>query len=460
MFGRRRWPRWWRGRWAGRIESSAFLERASRRDCRLAYTLRCWIWTASGSGAAARSGRRNVAAISAGCCRALKFRLPAHLPTSPLIRGSSSRRRHRESRCSMRAIYSPGHIFLRSGPTLWASRSWMRRFCAARHCCSLIRTVSVRSWENCSMPLTNGGAPSRSASSAKRIASGRGAESACAILPASGLRIYISRSTAMKIDQFEMERMQSTWENVVEMDLSESGVRPVSLRELAEMGLDIDSILDTPLTYSQSNGTIPLRESLADLYPGATPDRIEVTNGTSEANYLLALTLVRDGDEVAFEVPNYMQYWGLPRSLGAKVHCFHLRIDRDWEPDWEEFDRAVNPRTRLVYISNPNNPSGSVLSREAMQRIVDRCESTGAWLIADEVYQGAEIYCERTASFWGMSDRVIVTSGLSKAYGIPGARIGWIAGPKDVIAECWTQHDYLTICPNKISDAIARVAEM
>jgi aspartate/methionine/tyrosine aminotransferase len=262
----------------------------------------------------------------------------------------------------------------------------------------------------------------------------------------------------LKIDKFEMERMQSTWENVVEMDLSESGVRPVSLRELGEMGLDLDAILDTPLTYSQSNGTIPLRESLAALYPGSTPDHIEVTNGTSEANYLLALSLVRDGDEVAFEVPNYMQYWGIPKSLGAQVNAFHLRIDQDWEPDWDEFDRAVNGKTRLVYVSNPNNPSGAVLSDNAMKRIVERCESTGAYLIADEVYQGAEIHCPRTRSFWGMSDRVIVTSGLSKAYGIPGARIGWIVGPPAVIAECWTQHDYITICPNKISDAVARVA--
>ena len=234
----------------------------------------------------------------------------------------------------------------------------------------------------------------------------------------------------MKIDQFEMERMQSTWENVVEMDLSESGVRPVTLREMIDLGLDIDAIMDTPLSYSQSNGTIPLRENLAALYPGATPDHIEVTNGTSEANYMLALALIRDGDEVAFEVPNYMQYWGLPKSLGAKVNRFHLRIEQDWEPDWEEFDRAVNEKTRLVYISNPNNPTGSVLSHDAMRRIVERCDRVGAYLIADEVYLGAEIHRERTRSFWGMSDRVIVTSGLSKAYGIPGVRIGWMVGPR------------------------------
>lgn len=262
----------------------------------------------------------------------------------------------------------------------------------------------------------------------------------------------------MKIETFEMERMQSTWENVVEMDLSESGVRPVTLRELAGLGLDIDSIMDVPLGYSQSNGTIPLRETLSRQYPGTTPDHIEVTNGTSEANYLLALSLVRDGDEVAFEVPNYMQYWGLPKSLGAKVNRFRLRLEHDWEPDWDEFDRAVNAKTRLVYISNPNNPSGAILSEDAMKRIVARCDATGAYLIADEVYLGAEIECQRTRSFWGMSDRVIVTSGLSKAYGIPGARIGWITGPKEIVAECWTQHDYITICPNKISDAIALIA--
>jgi len=262
----------------------------------------------------------------------------------------------------------------------------------------------------------------------------------------------------MKIETFEMERMQSTWENVVEYDLSESGIRALTLRELIGMGFNLDAALDMPLGYSQSNGTIELRERLTAHYPGATIDHIEVTNGTSEANYLLAQSLIRPGDEVALEVPNYMQLWGVPRSFGAKINAFHLRVDRGWEPDWEEFERAVTPKTRFVYISNPNNPSGSVLSADAMRRIVARCEATGAYLLSDEVYQGAEIYAERTPSFWGMSDRVIVTSGLSKAYGIPGVRIGWIAGPRDVVAECWSQHDYLTIGPNKLSDMVARTA--
>jgi aspartate/methionine/tyrosine aminotransferase len=264
----------------------------------------------------------------------------------------------------------------------------------------------------------------------------------------------------MSIELFRMERMQSTWENLVDYDMSESGIRAVTLREMTKLGFDLEEMLDTPLGYSQSNGTIELRERLAALYPGATADHIEVTNGTSEANYLLALSQLRQGDGFALEVPNYMQLWGVPRSVGAEVNVFHLRPfnGERWELDWEEFDRAVQPGTKLVYITNPNNPTGSVLSAADMRRIVERCEAVGAYLIADEVYQGAEIAGPITPSFWGMSDRVIVTSGLSKAYGIPGVRIGWIVAPPDVVSRCWMQHDYLTIGPNKLSDALARVA--
>ena len=262
----------------------------------------------------------------------------------------------------------------------------------------------------------------------------------------------------MSIEIFEMERMQSTWENIVDYDMSESGVRPLTLRELTDMGFDLASFLDVPLGYSQSNGTVELRERIAALYPGATADHVEVTNGTSEANYLIALSQLRPGDVVAMQVPNYMQMPGVARSLGAEVRAFRLHTDRGCEPDWDEFERAVTPETRLVYISNPNNPTGSVLSDASMARIVARCERTGTWLLSDEVYLGAEIDGPRTKSFWGMSDRVIVTSGLSKAYGIPGVRIGWLVGPPALAAACWTQHDYITIGPNKMSDRIARAA--
>ena len=262
----------------------------------------------------------------------------------------------------------------------------------------------------------------------------------------------------MRIEIFEMERMQSTHEFQVDYDMSESGIRPVCLNELIQMGFDLDSVLDMPLGYSQSDGTPQVKDLLSAIYPGATQANIEVTNGTSEANYLIALSQIAPGDEVAFQIPNYMQLFGVSKSLGATVNTFGLQPDSKWETDWDAFEAAVNPNTRLVYISNPNNPTGSVLSPAAMQRIVARCEQMDAFLIADEVYIGAEHGDRRTPSFWGMSDKVIVTGGLSKAYGIPGLRVGWIVGPPALVAECWSQHDYITIGPNKLSDRLARVA--
>jgi aspartate/methionine/tyrosine aminotransferase len=255
-----------------------------------------------------------------------------------------------------------------------------------------------------------------------------------------------------------MERMQSTWENLVDYDMSESGVAPLTLRELVDMGFDLEGFLEQPLGYSQSNGTVELRQRIRAFYSGSTIESIEVTNGTSEANFIVALSLLAPGDILAMEVPNYMQMSGVARSLGATVRSFHLNQETGWEPDWEEFERAVGPETKLLYLSNPNNPTGAVLSSEAMQRIVDRCERTSTWILADEVYLGAEIDRARTESFWGTSERVIVTSGLSKAYGIPGVRIGWLAAPSAVVATCWSQHDYITIGPNKLSDRVAQVA--
>ena len=261
---------------------------------------------------------------------------------------------------------------------------------------------------------------------------------------------------AMRIETFEMERLQSQWENVVDCDLSESGTRAVSLQELIEWGFDFAPLLSTPLSYSQTNGTIPLRESLARMYPGATPDHIMVTNGSSEANYLVTAALVEQDGHVAFETPNYMQANGLGAYWsGRKTETFRLRFDANWEPDWEQFEQAVRPGCKLVYITNPNNPTGKVLSDAARERIVRRCEKVGAWLLSDEVYIGSEIDRPQTKTLYGTSERAIVVSGLSKAFGIPGVRIGWIVGPPWLAAEAWRLHDYTTIGPSKLSDAIA-----
>jgi hypothetical protein len=258
----------------------------------------------------------------------------------------------------------------------------------------------------------------------------------------------------MKIDIFKMERMQSMWENVVAYNLSESGVHPLTLKELLTPE-ELDELARVELGYTQTNGTVPLRERIAALYPGLGLEQILATAGSSEANFLLMWSLIEPGDEVLFELPNYMQMGGLMRAFGAKVRTFSLREDLDWQPDLDELKRLVTPKTKLIVLTNPNNPTGGVLAPEVMKAIVDLAAGVGAWIIADEVYQGAELSGVRTPSFWGMGERIIVVNGLSKAYGLPGLRVGWIVGPEDLVKRTWPYHDYTTISPSALSDRLA-----
>jgi aspartate/methionine/tyrosine aminotransferase len=261
----------------------------------------------------------------------------------------------------------------------------------------------------------------------------------------------------MKLEVFEMERFQSVWENRVRHNLSESGVHPMSVEEL--VGADeVPALLRQRLVYVQTNGTSALREAIAALYPGATADNIVVGNGTAEANYVSVWRLVEPGDDVVMMLPNYMQMWGVVRGQGAVVQPWRLREDRDWTADVGELETLVGPKTRLIVVCNPNNPTGSIVSEDAMRAIVRVAEKHGAWLLADEVYRGAERDGRETRSFWGLYDRLLVTCGLSKAYGLPGLRIGWVAGPAATVAELWARKDYLSIAPGALSDVLARKA--
>src|SRR5215472_14982920 len=194
----------------------------------------------------------------------------------------------------------------------------------------------------------------------------------------------------MKIPAFEMERMQSEWENRVAHNLSESGVHPLSLGELLEAD-EVKELLTEKLVYVQSNGTEALRAAVARLHPGAKPEGVVVTNGTAEANFVAAWRLVEPGDEVLMILPNYMQLWGVVRGLGASVVSVSLRSESGkWVLDLDELAKAFSDKTRLVIVCNPNNPTGGVLSEEERKGLIREVSRRGSWLIADEVYRGAE----------------------------------------------------------------------
>jgi aspartate/methionine/tyrosine aminotransferase len=257
----------------------------------------------------------------------------------------------------------------------------------------------------------------------------------------------------MRLYPFEMERWQSTWENRVEYNLSESGVQPLRLEEILD---DSDPLMQLRLGYTQSNGTDELRTLIANLYAGSSIDDVLVTNGSSEANFVVLFSFLERGTEAAIMLPNYMQAWGLAKTIGAKARPFWLKMkEGNWILDVASLRKAVNRRTKLIAICNPNNPTGAVLNENDLDEICRVAGKAGAWVLSDEVYRGTELDGRETPTLFGRYEKSIVTSGLSKAYGLPGLRIGWVT-TKRRAAKLWAYRDYTTIAPGAISDFLAR----
>ncbi|HTU35789.1 MAG TPA: aminotransferase class I/II-fold pyridoxal phosphate-dependent enzyme [Candidatus Acidoferrum sp.] len=262
----------------------------------------------------------------------------------------------------------------------------------------------------------------------------------------------------MRIAPFELERWQSVWENRVELNISESGVHPLTTAELVGDNEALQRVLAVRQGYPQTNGSEELRSRIAALYPGARPENVLVTCGGSEANFICGWALTEPGDEVVFMTPNYMQIAGLAPAFGATVKPLCLRAERKWGFDPDDLKRIVTPKTRMIAVCNPNNPTGAVLDAELRQTVVQAASRVGAWILADEIYRGAEFDGAETPTFWGAYDRVLCTAGLSKAYGLPGLRTGWVVGPPDLIERLWGYHDYTSIAPTVLTDRLASVA--
>jgi aspartate/methionine/tyrosine aminotransferase len=194
---------------------------------------------------------------------------------------------------------------------------------------------------------------------------------------------------------------------------------------------------------------------IAGLYPGAGPENVLVTVGSSEANFVTSWSLVSAGMRVAIQTPTYKQTWGLAQNLGAQVAGFALDGDRSWTLDHASAEAAITPDTDVVVVTNPNNPTGHIMTGPERETVIGLTRRAGAWLLVDEVYRGAEREADRSDTFWGTGDRVVVVGGLSKAYGLPGLRIGWVVGPDPFISEVAARHDYTVIGASSLSDFLA-----
>ncbi len=182
-----------------------------------------------------------------------------------------------------------------------------------------------------------------------------------------------------------------------------------------------------------------------------------VTNGSSEANFIACHTLLEKGDEVVMMVPNYMQIWGIAEEMGCIPKAFQLLEENNWKPDLEQLKKLVTSKTKMIALCNPNNPTGYTLTNEEMQEIITIAKSVDAWVYCDEVYRGAALDGNVRESFVGMYDKVMVNGGLSKAYALPGLRLGWLVGPEKIIADTWAYHDYTSITAGIMSHYIGEM---
>ena len=256
--------------------------------------------------------------------------------------------------------------------------------------------------------------------------------------------------------------MQSTYENLVEFNLSESGVRPLTARELVGDPAGLEGLLDQPLVYSQSNGTIELRQAIAAMYPGAGVDHIEVTNGGSEANFITTFNLIEPGDDVVMLVPNYMQTWGLSRAFGGTIREWRLVEDRDGRALAHRPRRARAPGLaaheddRHLQSEQPDRrPADRGRSRRASRgspTVTARGSCRTRSIAAPRSTASKRRRCG--AARRGRSSR----AGCRRPTACPGCASAGSSAPPSLIASLWSYHDYVTIAPGALSDRLARVA--
>ncbi|WP_298851983.1 aminotransferase [uncultured Ruegeria sp.] len=267
----------------------------------------------------------------------------------------------------------------------------------------------------------------------------------------------------MKIKPFGVEIWMNEFENHCEFNLGETCVASLTIDQLLRMSGKNDTVLSDLLpmkmTYGAIQGSDRLRDNICTLYKHQTRDNIVVTHGAIGANALVHETLVEPGDHVISVRPTYQQHYSIPESYGATVEILNLRPENGFLPDLEEFAALIRPNTKLVVINNPNNPTGAVMDGDFLNKFIDIARSSDAYILCDEVYRGTgQIGDGFSPAIADLYDKGISVAGMSKTFSLAGLRLGWIAGPVDVLEAVSIHRDYNTISVGMLDDYFAAMA--
>jgi aspartate/methionine/tyrosine aminotransferase len=261
----------------------------------------------------------------------------------------------------------------------------------------------------------------------------------------------------VQIADFALERYFARWEFAVRHVLCASDVEPVGMGELLAMA-DDDSRTrweTLRLGYTESLGHPALRAEIATLYPGLTADDIIVCAGAEEAVFLCMHALIGPGDHAVVAWPAYQSLHEVARSAGGSVALVHLDPD-DWSLDVDAIDAAMRPNTKVIVVNSPHSPTGAQLSRAQLDRLISIAEAHGAFLFFDEVYRFLEHDATPLPPAASCSARAISLGVMSKAFGLAGLRIGWIATRDAGLRSCIARlKDYTTICSSAPSEILS-----
>jgi aspartate/methionine/tyrosine aminotransferase len=268
---------------------------------------------------------------------------------------------------------------------------------------------------------------------------------------------------AMKIKDFGVEIWMNKYENDCVYNLGETCVESLTVDQLLTLAGRKESflaeILPMKLTYGAIEGSEPLRALIAGLYETLRPENTITTHGAIGANALVHETLVEPGDHVISVLPTYQQHYSIPESYGAEVDLLKLKPENGYLPDLDELKALVRNNTKLIVLNNPNNPTGSVMDRDMLKSIAEIASTVGAYILCDEVYRGtAQDGDGFTTSIADVYAKGISTASMSKSFSLAGLRLGWVAGPTEIIERVAIRRDYNTISVGMIDDVLARIA--
>ena len=267
----------------------------------------------------------------------------------------------------------------------------------------------------------------------------------------------------MKIKHFGVEMYMNAYEESAKYNLAETCVSSLTLEELLDLSGKKEKILQDMLsmrlTYGHIEGSSYFKQGICSLYKNIKPENVITTHGAIGANHLAITSLVERGDEVISVLPTYQQLYSIPESIGATVKILPLKMENNFLLDLEQLKSFMTDKVKLVCINNPNNPTGALMDKDFLQKIIDIVKPYGSYILCDEVYRGLNHEGENmTESIADMYEKGISTGSMSKVFSLAGLRIGWVAGPKDVIEQIFVHRDYTTISCGMLDDYLAGLA--